>query len=431
MSLHQSPARYSLAAIILHWLLAALLLFQVSLGWRLEDLTGLPQFAAYQLHKTIGISILLLSVARLMIRLLVPRPRPLNTSLLLAALAGGVHALFYVVMILGPLTGWIIVSTSAIKVPTLLFGVIPWPHLPVSAALHDPAEAVHSLLGWLLAGLVILHVAGALRHHFLRKDTLGRMVPSALSRRGALNVVAGLAIAGALTAFALAWVLPFGGKAPAQAEAGLAGSNVAVADNAGDPAVNASNAVEDAVAVNQAAAPADEPAKDEAQKAAAWTVQRGGTLNFRTAYSGSDIDGGFSRWDADIVFSPDDLPGSRIAVTVDLASVDSADSQRDEMLRGDEFFGVSAHPRATFRATRITHRDGNRYRATGTLSLNGQQKPVTLDFTLDIDGTVARARGTTRIDRTAFGVGTREWSDTSTIPDAVTISFNFQAKRAE
>jgi len=437
MSLHQLPSRYSLAAIILHWLLAALLLFQVSLGWRLEDLTGLPQFAAYQLHKTIGISILVLSVARLAIRLFVPRPRPVNTSLLLAALAGGVHALFYVVMIAGPLTGWIIVSTSSIQVPTLLFGAIPWPHLPLGAGWHDPAETAHGLLGWLTVGLVFLHVSGALRHHFMRKDILGRMVPAALSGRGALNAVAGLAVAGALAAFALAWVLPFGGQAPAQSDAPEALSNMAAAENAADPVANSA---EPAPAANEAEAVPEEQVEDtaeeeeaqaETEKAMLWTVQPGGSLNFRTSYSGSEIEGGFARWDADILFSPEDLAGSRISVTVDLASVDSADSQRDDMLRGDDFFGVSANPRATFRSTRITHQGGNRYRAAGTLSLNGEQNPATLNFTLDTDGSTARARGSTQINRTAFGVGSGQWADTGTIPDAVTVSFDLRARRTD
>jgi cytochrome b561 len=212
MSVQTPPARYSRAAIILHWLLAALLIFQVSLGWRLEELAGLPQFAAYQLHKTIGIVILLLSIARLGIRIFVPRPRPVNTSMLLAALAGGVHALFYVVLIVGPITGWIIVSTSSIRVPTLLFGAIPWPHLPLSSGWHDPAEAIHELLGWLTAGLVFLHVAGALRHHMQRKDLIGRMVPASLGTRSALNGVAAVAVGGAAMAFVLAWLLPFGGS---------------------------------------------------------------------------------------------------------------------------------------------------------------------------------------------------------------------------
>ena len=338
-----SPARYSSAAIILHWARAALWLFQLSLGWRLEDLAGLPQYAAYQLHKTIGISILLLSVARLILRIVVPRPRTANTSPLLAMLAGAVHALLYVVMIGGPITGWIIVSTAKIKVQTMLFGVIPWPHLPVGAGWHDPAEALHSLIAWMFVGLFVLHVAGALRHHLKRQDLIGRMVPRAMSSRGALNIVVVLALLACAGAFLLARVLPFGATPSAPPQDALANaSNALPVDNAANIASTnemAAPIVNEAEALENSAAPVE-----ATQPPAQWRVQSGGKLGFKADYSGSAIDGAFTGWTADILFSPDDLPNSRISVTVDLASVESADSLRDDTLRSDSFFNVASHP---------------------------------------------------------------------------------------
>jgi len=442
MSAQAAPARYSIAAIILHWTLAALLLFQLSLGWRMEELAGLSQFAAYQLHKTVGITILLLSLARLAIRIFVPRPATLKTSPALAALAGAVHALLYVVMIGGPITGWIIVSTAPIKVQTLLFGLIPWPHLPLGEGWHDPANAVHGLLGWLFAGLVVLHVAGALRHHILHDDILGRMVPRVWGARSALHAVAVVAVLGAVAAFSVARLLPFGGAAATEQAVAVPqpAPELALADNAiaeMAPQQNAATAgaeaggEEEAVATAQAEEDEEESAAAQPEKAMPWQVQSGGRLGFRTEYSGSAIEGGFARWDADIVFSPEDLPGSRISVTVDLASVDSADSQRDDMLRGGDFFETATYPRATFRSSRITHRGDNAYRAAGTLSLHGQQKPVTLDFTLDIEDAKARATGSAQLSRTAFGVGTGQWASTDTIADGVTVTFDFTAQRED
>lgn len=426
-----SPARYSSGAIMLHWALAALLLFQLSLGWRLEDLAGLPQYAAYQLHKTIGISILLLSVLRLIWRIVAPRPRPANTSPLLAMLAGAVHALLYVVMIGGPLTGWIIVSTAKVKVQTMLFGVIHWPHLPVSRAWHDPAEALHSLLAWLFVGLFLLHVAGALRHHFQRQDLIGRMVPRAFAARGALNIVVVLALLGCAGAFLLARILPFGATSAAPpAQSMPDASNVALADNAMN-STDAEMAEANMAAAANISAPAENAAvpAEAVEAPAQWRVQSGGKFGFKADYSGSAIDGAFTKWTADILFSPDDLPNSRISVTVDLASVDSADSQRDDTLRSDSFFNVASHPRATFRSTRITHRGGKAYRAAGTLSLHGQQRPATLSFTLDIKGDQAKVAGSAPLSRTAFGVGTGEWADTATVADAVSVTFDFTAQR--
>lgn len=426
MSTRPSPSRYSSAAIFLHWTLALLLAFQLSLGWRLETLEGLPQFVAYQLHKTVGISILLLSVARLAIRLFMRRPAPFPQPRPLSLLAEAVHWGLYVVMIGGPITGWIIVSTAKIKVQTMFFGVLPWPHLPVGPGWHDPAEAAHSLIGWLLVGLVVLHVAGALKHHILREDLIGRMMPRAIRSWGAIGLAAAVAILALFGAMTLAKMWSFG-SAP------VAAAPTNEADNAINDAAPLDNVVNEAVVAANEAAPANEAANeavaDEKSAAAPWRVTAGGQLGFKADYSGSPVDGAFKRWSADIIFSPDDLPGSKITVTVDLASVDTADGQRDDTLKSDGFFDIATHPKATFRSSKVTSRGGKAYRAAGTLSLHGVSKPVTLDFTLDIKGDEATVAGSAPLSRTSFGVGTGEWSDTGTIKDGVTVTFSFKAKR--
>jgi cytochrome b561/polyisoprenoid-binding protein YceI len=423
------PARYSSAAIFLHWTLALLLFFQLSLGWRLEELEGLPQYVAYQLHKSVGISILLLSLARLAIRLVVKRPAPVVQPPLFAFLASAVHVLLYVVMIGGPITGWIIVSTAKIKVQTMLFGTIPWPHLPLGPGWNDPAEAAHSLIGWLLVGLVVLHVAGALKHHIERHDVIGRMMPRAIRSWGGLGTAAAVAIAAIFGAMFLAKALPFGSTPVAVAAPDNAANAMIEEPAALDNAANAATDVAQNVATNTLANETEEDTDET--KAAPWRVAPGGQLGFKADYSGSAIDGTFRSWDADIMFSPDDLAGSRIRVTVDLGSVDTADGQRDDSLKGDGFFDIATHPRATFRSTRIAHRGGKAYRAAGTLSLHGQSRPVTLDFTLDIKDDDATVSGSAPLSRTAFGVGTGEWSDTDTIKDGVAVTFSFKAKRQD
>src|SRR3546814_16413231 len=95
-------------------------------------------------------------------------------------LAGIVHWLFYLVMILGPLTGWLLVSTARVQVPTLLYGLIPWPHLPVGRALHEPAETVPGAMAWPAIGLFLVPISGALRHQCIPgKPELHAMIPFA------------------------------------------------------------------------------------------------------------------------------------------------------------------------------------------------------------------------------------------------------------
>ena len=118
-----------------------------------------------------------------------------------------------------------------------------------------------------------------------------------------------------------------------------------------------------------------------------------------------------------------------IRVTVDLASADTGDGQRDDSLKGSDFFDIGAHPAAVFTAREIRHLGGDRYEARGTLDLRGASKPATLRFTLRIDGDRAHVSGTARIDRTAFGVGQGEWAATDAIAAGVDIAFAFTATR--
>jgi cytochrome b561 len=180
--------RYSAVSIVLHWTIAAAILTQIVLGWRMTDMDeGLSQFERFQLHKSLGITILLLSLLRLVWRLTHPAPPlPDHMARWEKVFARATHVGFYVGMIGMPLLGWAIVSASPYNIPTLLWDAIPWPHLPVLPGLEEDAKEdiakqlseIHSKGAWFILGLLGLHVAGALKHHFLDRDTvLWRMLP--------------------------------------------------------------------------------------------------------------------------------------------------------------------------------------------------------------------------------------------------------------
>lgn len=327
------------------------------------------------------------------------------------------HFGFYGVMILGPITGWIIVSTSKIRMQTMLFGAVRWPSLPFGTQWHDPAATAHSLLAFLFVGLFLLHVAGALYHHVLRDDVIGRMIP-AHSRKGQ-NIAIAAALILILGAMAGAKIVPFGKvNAPVAAPLPQAGP-VAPATSEAAPVEDPS---EEASAAPSATAEAE-------QGAVPWAVQKGGRLNFRADYNGSPVVGSFSRWNAAIRFSPEDLAHSTIRVTIDLATVGSGDSERDDMLRGDSFFGIAKHPQAVFAATKVRAVGNGRYLASGTLTMNGISNPVAVAFSLGIVGERAQAKGTATFRRTDFGVGSGEWAATDSIKDDVTVDFAFSALR--
>ncbi len=194
----RSLTRYSIVAIVLHWLIALLIFANIGLAWTFQNIPkGLTEYNLIQLHKSFGITVLLLSVLRLAWRLVNPPPPepPMPRWQLIASQV--VHWGFYVIMIGMPLSGWVMVSASPLNLPTLLYKTIPWPHLgfihdlPVGAkkVWGHWGEAAHGLLAKLAYALIVLHIGGALKHQFLDRDNLiARMAPF-LGRRPSKETV--------------------------------------------------------------------------------------------------------------------------------------------------------------------------------------------------------------------------------------------------
>ncbi|MEE2691635.1 MAG: cytochrome b [Pseudomonadota bacterium] len=185
--------RYSRGAIILHWLIALLIIGQLCGGFYmagLSDEQASLKFQIFQLHKSFGVTILLLSIVRLGWRLThkVP-PLPPGMAAWERVAARATHIALYVMMFVTPLLGWAYVSVAPLNVPTYLFGVIPWPHMPFfedvadRKAVAEMFHEYHEAAAFVIIGLLALHVAGALKHHFLnRDDVLSRMLPLIRSR---------------------------------------------------------------------------------------------------------------------------------------------------------------------------------------------------------------------------------------------------------
>jgi cytochrome b561 len=181
-----AQARYNAVSIALHWLIALGILALIAIGLSMTHLglASMTKFQLYQLHKSIGITVLLAVLLRIVWRL-THRPPPLPAMPPLEkAAAEGTHVLLYLLMLTIPLAGWALVSVSRLNLPTVLYGVVPWPHLPIlpDIANKAPVEAlmkfVHGKLAWVLIAVIVLHAGAALRHHFiLRDDVLRRILP--------------------------------------------------------------------------------------------------------------------------------------------------------------------------------------------------------------------------------------------------------------
>lgn len=181
--------RYNTVAMSLHWLIAALILTNIGLAWYFNTLHGLAKVGPTQIHKSIGITVLALSVLRLAWRFVSPPPpMPASVTGWERAAAVSVHVLFYVIMIGMPLTGWALSSAGRLITiyPITWFGLFQVPAIAPLTALppdqmhqaHHLFVAAHSLGAKLAYALIVLHVGAALQHQFLRRDeVVWRMFP--------------------------------------------------------------------------------------------------------------------------------------------------------------------------------------------------------------------------------------------------------------
>jgi cytochrome b561 len=164
---------------LIHWISAALVIAALGLGttmvWFVDDPAA--RFDLTQTHKSIGITVLALTLLRLCLRVATtaPRPEPIAPFLMQAATA--THLGLYALLVLLPVSGWLMASTTPVRIPTHVFGLFDLPYpLGPDLAVFRLSHAVHVVAAILLAGLLVLHVAAALVHALCWRDrTLRRM----------------------------------------------------------------------------------------------------------------------------------------------------------------------------------------------------------------------------------------------------------------
>ena len=171
--------RYSTVSLTLHWLIAALVVTQVALIMVRDASEGDLARQLLGLHKSIGLGILVLTLGRLGWRIANPAiPLPDAMPRWQKLLARATHVLFYALLLAMPLAGW--AASSAAGRDILWFGLFQWPLLPIGGGRETAGMLMdmHSLAAKALYVLIVLHVAGALKHHFVDRDNvLHRMIP--------------------------------------------------------------------------------------------------------------------------------------------------------------------------------------------------------------------------------------------------------------
>jgi cytochrome b561 len=191
-----TSARYGAVAMTLHWLIAATIIANLYIGLEMSDMPrGDPQHIPYLFyHKSIGLTVLVLSVLRLIWRWMNPVPPPPQGLNKWIRISGRfMHYLFYALIIAIPLAGYLMSSVGAQGHGISVFGLFDWPAFPGLSGMtrsaghpyHEMFESIHVTLAWTMIVLIPLHIGAALYHHFVRGDNvLLRMLPAAKLRSG-------------------------------------------------------------------------------------------------------------------------------------------------------------------------------------------------------------------------------------------------------
>lgn len=373
----------------LHWLIALCIFVAATLGWVAHEAVMSPgKLQLFLWHKSVGITVLALMILRLVWRLTSTTPPELEAfSTKEAKLARLGHWVVYVFAILMPLSGWIM--NSAANYPFQWFGLFEVPMiLDADKDIQAAAARAHLALFWVLALLIVGHVAMAFKHHLAGFPLFQRMLPGRWRLLPTLGLLFGLALGWVALAYTNAYT-----------PVGQSSTNDAIAP---DAAVEARP-----VATTNAGEPD--------AKLWAMTPEKS-KLGFLATYDEIEFEGGFADFTPQLNFDPENLSGSRFDVVIDTSTVSTGSSDRDEMLPQEDWFWVENFATARYLANSFEALDDGKFQANGNLDLKGVQKPVALVFEwkANDDGSV-QLIGEAVINRTDFGIGAGYWVDDPTV----------------
>lgn len=391
MSNTDTTVHYTPVAKILHWLVAGMIVLQFTLA-KLADLapSNLRELALLANHKSVGITILAVAVVRIVWRLRNKPPAlPASMPKWQVTASHVSHWSLYALLFAIPLTGWLMSSASAYSVSWFNLFQLP-DFVAPNPELKEIFEEIHETLAKLLAVIAIVHIAAAIKHAVIDKDDiLSRMISS-------ISVAVFVIVA----AFGAAWL-------------GNVGNNSAPTSDAAPASTTGADVIDETPLASS-----DLPV---------WQIDYGTSyVRFIGDQAGAEFDGVWETWNANLQFSADDFAASAFDVTVDTASGNTQDTDRDDTLTDPEWFDSINFPEAYFRASEFSASEGG-YVATGQLIIKGLASPAQLLFTVAADGDKRVLTGTAQLDRLELGVGTGEWEDTEWVGKDVRVEVRVEA----
>lgn len=395
------PERFSAVARTLHWLVAGGIVVQYLLAELAEKAADrgeqLTQLAVLANHKSMGITLLVLVAFRLLWRSFNRPPPRLPDAQWARHTARITQGLLYALLVLLPLSGWLMSSAKAYSVSW--FNLVQLPDLIAAGESASQFwSAVHHYAGEGLLVLAALHILAALKHYLIDKD----------------SVMARMATAPGLIAFALlavggVWALgtPAAQQITTQATAPPVAAAVTIPEPTPTPSTPETPSTPTTAAV----------------RLDAWVIDyEASHIRFTATQAGATFEGRWLQWEADVYFDPEHLSDSRAEVRIQAANVSTGDEERDATLATGDWFDSTNFTSVVFATQHIESIDTG-YHADANLTIRGVSYPIGFDFELSTSASGDSVlTGTSELDRLALGLGVVEWADTQWVGQTVEVS---------
>jgi len=406
---------YGIVTRYLHWMSAIIVIGLAGVGLLMVELpSATPEevaakFELYSWHKTIGVLLLFLGALRLARTIVCRRPSPLASHAAWeVTISRAIQTFFVIALVVLPLTGLLKHLTTSGGAPIWIWPIDGWLNLANSEWVPRAAGEMHQIFAFGLIVAVVLHIGGALKHHFMDRDvTLQRMVSGTVDRRTPSRPrESDVAVRRGV------WI-------------GLALSTVAIAMAAGQLKIYTSleTNAESQVLV-------DRPAIGRTDAVPHWIADYAKSrLTLEIQQQGQMLSARFDRFKTQIKLDPNDPSTGNIRVDVDVSSFNSGSADRDKSAQDNDWFAARKYATARFESSSVSRMSEDRYRAVGKLTLKGIERSLAIDFTLRINGETAISDGEAIVNRSEFQVGVGDWESDTMIGHKVTVRFQVLAKR--
>ena len=381
---------FSNIARFFHWLIAGLIISQYVLAKLSENAQAndriLEQLALLANHKSIGMTILALAVLRLLYRLTYPPLKiPASMPLWQHHASNASHFLLYLFLFAMPLSGWLMSSAKAYSVSWFNLFTLPDVIAP-SESLATTLHSIHHLLAEALFVVTVIHVAAALKHHFIDKD---KVLTSMAGWKSWVFLVLVLFVS--ISVFGRLF------------DRDLVQS---VSQNTIEGPVSSTSTVDQ---------------EKSSSNLPVWKINhKESYIKFTGDQAGAPFTGIWKQWTADIQFDANELANSRFNVIVDLTSGFSNDKERDETIQSADFFDVAAFAQAHYTASKFGV-DGAGFKGQGKLTMKGFTSQAPLSFTISYERGKTVLSGTAKLDRLVWNIGSGEWADTTWVGQQVEV----------